>query len=354
MAETDVGYRRIGGSERRVARGAQRLAPADPNEKLSVSIRVRRRPGAPPVPDQSYWAAIPPGRRRFTTRDELVAQIGATQADLDKVSEYARNYGFEVVEASAARRIVRVTGTVAQANRAFAVDLGRYQSPEESYRGHEGPVSVPNDVADVIEGVFGLDNRRTARRSGTVVPPGAAQTTPPTAAKDYNFPPLNAAGQTIGILEFGGGFSQNDLNLFCAGLTPPVAPPVVTVLDQNGNPIAPSSPGAPTPPYTGTPANPGADLEVALDVQVVASVAQGACIVMFFADNSTQGWIDSVTAAIYNSPLRLAAITVSWGASEDSSAWDSNTMYQLDLAFAEASYLGITIFSGSGDFEQLG
>jgi subtilase family serine protease len=77
---------------------------------------------------------IPPGKRRFITRDELVAQSGTTQADLDKVTEFARSHGFKVLETSASRRIVRVSGTVGQANRAFAVDLGRYESPEESYR----------------------------------------------------------------------------------------------------------------------------------------------------------------------------------------------------------------------------
>src|SRR6516164_4576338 len=144
------GYQSIAGSERRPARGAQRLSPADPNEKLTATIRVRRRPGAPPLPDQSYWAAIPPGQRRFLTRDELVARYGATEADLDKVAAFARSYGFEVLETSAARRVVRVSGTVAQANQAFAVDLGRYESSEESYRGREGAVHVPNEVADVI------------------------------------------------------------------------------------------------------------------------------------------------------------------------------------------------------------
>jgi kumamolisin len=56
-----------------------------------------------------------------------------------------------------------VSGTVAQAAGAFAVDLGRYESPEESYRGREGPIYLPNDVADVVHGIFGLDNRRMAR-----------------------------------------------------------------------------------------------------------------------------------------------------------------------------------------------
>ncbi len=65
MAEIPVGYRRIEGSERRAALGARRVGPADPNETFSFTIRVRRRPGAPALPDQNYWAAHPIGKRRI-------------------------------------------------------------------------------------------------------------------------------------------------------------------------------------------------------------------------------------------------------------------------------------------------
>jgi kumamolisin len=231
--------------------------------------------------------------------------------------------------------------------RAFAVDLGRYESPEETYRGREGPVYVPTEVADVIEGIFGLDNRRMARRGACTAPSGAVATTPPQVAKLYNFPPCNATGQTIGIIEFGGGFAQSDLSTFCASLTPPVTAPAVIVVDQNGKPIPPTPPA--TPPYFGNITNPSSDdQEVALDVQVVASVAQGANIVLIFGDVAgTGGWVAAVTTAIYSSPLRLTALSISWGGSEDT--WTPSIMNTLDQLFAEAAAAGITVFVSSGD-----
>jgi kumamolisin len=344
MAGIPVGYRRIEGSERRPARGARRVSPADPNEKLSFTIRVRRRPDAAPLPDQEFWAANPPGKRQFLSREELVAQSSAAQADLDKVTAFVRSRGFEIVGTSAARRTLRVSGTVEQANRAFAVDLGRYESPEESYRGREGHVHLPVEVADVVEGVFGLDNRRMAHRAGGGSP-GAVPLTPPQVAGLYNFPPLKAAGQTIGILEFGGGWAftgtpcqQNDLHRFCKGLGVKTPTPTVVSVD-----------GASTTSYSGSSSSPNSDdVEVALDVQVVASVAQGANIVIFFAPFSNDGWIDAVTTAIYESPLRLTALSISWSQPEDQ--WDSGTMYFLSLAFAEAALLGMTVFASSGDY----
>jgi kumamolisin len=343
MVDVPAGYRKIEGSERRVAPGARRTADADPNEKFSFTVRLQRRPDTAAAASQDYWMANPPDRRRFLTRDQLIARAGARQADLDKVSEFARSQGFEVLETSTARRTVRLSGTVAQANRAFAVDLGRYESAEESYRGREGPVHLPNEMADLIQGVFGLDNRRVSRNHGSTAPAGAVPLTPLQVAKLYNFPPLNAKGQTVGIIEFGGGFNQGDLNTFCAGLHVPTPTPNLISVD-----------GASTTTYAGSVSQPrSSDQEVALDVQVVAAIAQQAGIVMFFAPNTGDGWIDAVTTAIYETSPPLTTLSISWGGAEDI-AWVPVTMSVLSEAFRDAAELGISIFADSGDFGSNG
>ena len=113
-------------------------------------------------------------------------------------------------------------------SKAFAVDLGIYETAEEKYRGREGAVHLPDDLADIVEGVFGLDNRKMAKplhrigRKDTIDGPRdatPAQTTvpltPPQVAQLYGFPTSpNAAGQTIGIFEFGGGYKPSDVQLF--------------------------------------------------------------------------------------------------------------------------------------------
>jgi kumamolisin len=339
MAELPANYRNVQGSERRPARGARRVSDADPTEKFSFTVRVRRRVDAPALPDQSYWAANPTGSARFPSPDKVLANASAAQGDLDKVTDFARSHGFEIVEVSAARRTVRLSGTVDQANRTFAIELGQYESDEETYRGREGAVSLPTDVADVVSGIFGLDNRKMARRGGNGDPAGTTGLTPLQVAALYNFPTsLQAAGQTVGIIEFGGGFKQSDLDLFCQNMNVPA--PTPTLISVNGQT---------TNVYAGSRTQQNlSDQEVALDVQVVASVAQGARINMYFAPNSDDGWIDAVTTAIYQSPLPLTALSISWGGSEDN--WDTSTMQILDEAFMEAAVLGISVFADSGDY----
>ena len=51
MAEPPAGDARLEVSSRAVVPGARRVGPAEPTQPRSVSIRLSRRPGAPPLRD---------------------------------------------------------------------------------------------------------------------------------------------------------------------------------------------------------------------------------------------------------------------------------------------------------------
>jgi kumamolisin len=229
--DVPANYRPIAGSTRRPKPGARRLSAADPDERLSISIYVRERPDTPPLPDQEHWAATPPGRRTFLTRDELARQHGADPGDLDRVAAFVQEHGLQVTRTDVARGVVLAEGTVAQVSTAFATDLARYEVGETTYRGRDGEIHIPAELIGIIVGVFGLDNRQVVKRNFT---PTVAQVT-----ALYDFPTNTAAGQTIGILEFGGGFvldsttkRPSDVDLFFNGLG--LTPPSVTAVSVDG------------------------------------------------------------------------------------------------------------------------
>jgi len=206
MAEPGAGYRRLEGSDRVPVPGGTRVGPADPAERVSVSIGLRRRPGAPPLGGFSQ----PPARM---THEEFAAVYGADPADIARVEAFADDHGLTVEESSIPRRTVVVSGTVAQLSEAFAVDLGRYEAGEISYRGREGHVYLPAALVPAVEGVFGLDNRPQGRSfaQSASLRQGIQPLTPAGVAKLYGFPAGNAAGQCIGLLEFGGGYRLKDI-----------------------------------------------------------------------------------------------------------------------------------------------
>jgi len=335
-----AGYRRLDSSERAAAPRARRVGPADPAEVVSISVRVRRRPDAPELPD---FAGLTPGPGRPLTlsRAEFAERYGAADGDLAQVRQFTQEHGLRVTDSDRARRTVWLSGTVAQMDRAFGVDLGRYESDTGSYRGREGHILLPAGLADIVEGVFGLDNRQMARpliaRAQT---PNASLSplTPPQVAALYDFPKGSANGQTIGLLEFGGGYLPGDIQAFFSGLGL-TTPDIVNV----------SVDGATNSFGGGT----NEDIEVALDIDVAGGIARDSKIAVYFAPWTEQGWVDAVTAAVHDAANAPSVLSISWGWAENQALgqvdWTPAAIQAVNTTFAEAALVGMTVFAASGD-----
>ena len=209
---TTASHRLLGGSKRNIVAGARRISDADPREEVRVILVVRRRPGHPSLPDEAYWSRTPPTKRIYLSRKDFAAQYGADPDDLERLEAFAKANKLRILESSVARRSVVLSGNVEQMNAMFRVNLGRYETANGTYRGLEGSVYVPKEIASMIKGVLGLDSRPVAGRrpispTPADLPPVASIFTPPQVARFYQFPAQNnGAGQTIGIIEFGGGY----------------------------------------------------------------------------------------------------------------------------------------------------
>src|SRR5580658_9393159 len=112
-------YQRLDNSTRHTMPNAKRVGTSDPDEVISVTFTVRRRPDAPELPSQEHWANTPPGERKYITPEEFTARYGATPADLDLIAQFAEGQGLKIVEKSESRRTVIVSGKVSNMNKAF-------------------------------------------------------------------------------------------------------------------------------------------------------------------------------------------------------------------------------------------
>jgi len=89
-----------------------------------------------------------------------------------------------------------------------------------------------------------------------------------------------------------------------------------------------------------------ADGEVLLDIEVAGALAPGAAQIVYFAPNTDRGFVGAIIAAAHAVPTP-AAISISWGGSEDS--WTEQARHALDQACADAVALGVTVLAASGD-----
>jgi kumamolisin len=345
----------ISGSHREPLSGARRTADAPPDEKVRISLVVRRRPGAAGHSDEPLSTS--PDASRLELRQRLAEQLGADPREMAKVERFLRDAGLDVLSSDSATRIIAAEGTVEQMSTAFGVSLGHYQTDEVTYRGREGAVHVPADIADLVEAVLGLDDRPQARshvkpgrdlvegelpdpESDADAAPGPAAAARAPAAKPmwatqvaklYGFPKNNGAGETIAILELGGGYTDADLSAYFTRAKIRPAPSVEAVaVDQGSN-----QPGG------------DADGEVLLDIEVAGSIAPGAKIVVYFADNSDRGFLDALTTAAHDTTNEPSVISISWGGPE--AAWTTQARKAFDGALADAAALGVTVLAAAGD-----
>ncbi|MGA9073145.1 MAG: protease pro-enzyme activation domain-containing protein, partial [Candidatus Sulfotelmatobacter sp.] len=192
----------LAGSERAPLEGAQEIGPANPDETVDVTIRLRSRAGKKPIVNPDEFTK-PIEKRTILSRKEFEQRHGADPKSIALVESFARTHKLLVREKSPARRTVILSGTVAAMNEAFGVELKEYQHPTGRYRGRTGSIHLPAELHDVVEGVFGLDNRPQAkphfrRRHGPAGARAAAVSlsyTPTQVASLYNFPSgVNGSG----------------------------------------------------------------------------------------------------------------------------------------------------------------
>ena len=93
-----------------------------------------------------------------------------------------------------------------------------------------------------------------------------------------------------------------------------------------------------------------ADGEVVLDIEVAGAGAPGATIAVYFAPNTTQGFIDAVKTAAHDNVRKPSIISISWGGPEDPNGQVSQQFFDgMNEAFQDAATMGVTVLCAAGD-----
>jgi kumamolisin len=330
------------GSEKAAAENAVHVKATPAKAQLTVSLIVKRKEPLK-INNRGGRASGPVRLSRAEYRKRHTADPDA----LKLVKAFAKEFNLKVEDdpTAAIRRTVQLTGAASDIQKAFGVELNQKTIGGVEYRVREGGIQLPESLGGNVLAVLGLDNRPQAKphirlrrvQSETGLQPAAAAApssyTPPQVAQAYQWPATaSGAGQTIGIIELGGGYRQADLTAYFQTLS--IAAPGITAVSVDKGKNAPTTAS-------------GADGEVMLDIEVAASVAPGAKIVVYFTPNTDQGFTDAITTAVHDTTNHPSVISISWGGPE--SSWTSQAMTALDAACQSAAALGITITVAAGD-----
>jgi kumamolisin len=338
--------------------GERQTGRTDPNSELQVTLVLRHRSELPEL--HSALGDRLPGQRQHLSREGFALAHGATAEDIALVERFADEHQLRLCEVAAHRRTVVLGGSAAAMERAFGVGFVELEHRRGSYRAATGTASVPHGLSEIVQSVLGLNTRPCARRrrvhhQNTISPFWTVRE----MANAYGFPiKFSAEGQSIGLIELGGGYHEEDLQKFFSGQNIPM--PVIRWVAVDGVQNSPAPADqikqfldvvegkrklSEVPEDVLAAAQ--STVEVTMDIELAAALAPGAEIVVYMAPNTEQGIYNAVSKATSAEGRLPSALSISWG--EPETGVSGAYLSSVDEVLRDAAMLGVTVCASSGD-----
>jgi subtilase family serine protease len=309
--------------------------PATDRLQLAIGLPLRHPDILTNLLHQLYDPTSP-NFHQYLAPAQFTEQFGPTEADYQRVKDYAAANHLEVVGTYGNRALVDVSGSVADIERTFQVHLGNYQHPTEQ-RTFFGPDVRPTvEAGQPISFVVGLDNYIIPRPRSLPKPiasishqsnnDSGSGTNNEYLGKDFRtaYVPgssLDGAGQVVGLFELD-GYTPGDITKYESLAKMTTVPPIQ-------NYLCPGVSGAPG----------GGNGEVALDIEMVVSLAPGLQTVLVVEGRTGVDAMNILASPPAGVPL-ANQISTSWAYSEET----ANETQLLEMAAQGQSF-----FYASGD-----
>ena len=299
------------------------------SDQLTITVALRRNANL-----ENYAYNVMLGESHILSEEEFNEMFSPNQYDIDLVTAFAQINNLTVYKVYTNSATIKLLGTIENFNNAFGVNLKNVTANGRSYLSYNGSITLPSILDGVVIGVIGLDNSLVLSRSivSSDSASGSVPYTPQQISQAYQFPDGTGTGTCIGIIELGGGYTQENL---------------ISTFSLIGAPV-PSVTAVSISPGLNNPLDITNSAEVMLDIYAAGGFAPGANLAMYFAVNSFSGFFNSVNAAIHDTVNAPSVISISWGEYEE--YWGSTYRNLIDGVFLQAATMGITIIVASGDY----
>ncbi len=313
------------GSERQHPRNSVLAGELSDDETIHITLILRRKCEAP----------VEPSLHNRLSHEQLADLHGAAAEDENAVKAFAARHQLSIAKIHSGARSITLSGPLGKLANFFGADVRLSKIGEKTYRTRQGNLTVPLELAGRVTAVLGFDQRpvavtghKRAKRSFS-----ATAYNPTEIAKLYNFPSNTGKGQTMALIELGGGYRESDLQTYWKQLG--LSNVTVSTVGVDGTQNAPQ--GDPN----------SDDGEVVLDIEVAGAVAPEANIAVYFASNTDAGFLDAINSAIHDGVRKPSVISISWGGAENE--WNAQTLDAFNAAFHDAVLLGISVCVAAGD-----
>ena len=290
---------------------------------------------------------------QFLTPQEFTSRFGPSQEDWETLVAFAKASGFEVINGTREERDLRLTGTVANIEKAFHVTMGLYQDPTEDRTffavDREPTVDLPFQLWHITgldnnskphplyvkkseyAKAHGIDPSKVVTHATTGSGPSASFLGSDMRAAYYQGTALTGTGQNIALFEFL-GTDLADLTTYYknVGQTEPYTP---TLISTGGY-------------STSCTESSGCDdTEQTLDMTQAMGMAPGSTMLYMYVcgNSSTISDTACISAMVSTASAPLSKqISCSWG-------WTPADPSTLDPYFEQMASQGQNFFAAAGD-----
>jgi subtilase family serine protease len=290
---------------------------------------------------------------QFLTPQEFTSRFGPSQEDWETLVAFAKASGFEVINGTREERDLRLTGTVANIEKAFHVTMGLYQDPTEDRTffavDREPTVDLPFQLWHITgldnnskphplyvkkseyAKAHGIDPSKVVTHATTGSGPSASFLGSDMRAAYYQGTALTGTGQNIALFEFL-GTDLADLTTYYknVGQTEPYTP---TLISTGGY-------------STSCTESSGCDdTEQTLDMTQAMGMAPGSSMLYMYVCGNASTISDTacISAMVSTASAPLSKqISCSWG-------WTPADPNTLDPYFEQMASQGQNFFAAAGD-----
>jgi len=277
-----------------------------------------------------------PNYHRYLTSAQFTEQFGPSVVEYQQVIGFAQSHGLTVTHTSASRRLLDVTGSVANIEQAFQVTMQVYQHPTEKRTYYAPNVEPTADSGIPMLGVAGLTDRVLrhpaslhpapaggARPDATGSGPGSLFLGSDIRAAYYGTGPLAGGGQALALAE--GQWNFSDVQAYYKSVGQTLNVPIVNEIlaGQNPNCIG-------LPPSCD-------DGEEVIDMEQILSMAPNASVLIIYEGVSEVDQFDA-----YATDNIAKVMSYSFGIGDGNAATDEQYFQQFHAQ-------GQNFFVASGD-----
>jgi hypothetical protein len=281
---------------------------------------------------------------KWLTPEQFAARFGPTHNDMQKITDWLKAQGLQIVSVARGGQFVVIGGTAVQVENAFKTEIHRYNVNGESHFANATMPSIPAALSGIVGGLRGLNDfhlKPALKRHPDYTVSGFSThfLAPGDLYTIYDIAPLHntgidGSGQKIAIMGQT-DLLTTDINDYRSDFGLPAINLQQVLVPNTGD------------PGVGVSGDLG---ESDLDLELSGSIAPNATIVFVYAGFSggARGVVTATQHAIDN--ILAPVMSVSYGECElystDSTVGSLPTQ---DLLFKQAAMQGISFFASSGD-----